>query len=146
MILHRQASAARGGASRAKVLLCVDDSQLALQVCAQVLSLHGYEVIAADNAEQALDALDGHPIDAIVTDYQMAGMNGGQLAAQVKSSAHPIPVLLYTGCADIPACAIACVDAIIPKGRTVGALLTAVDSCFALTPETSAHEVLELAQ
>ena len=138
MILHRHAPVSPGKLAKARVLLCVDDSDPAMLVCSQVLSLHGYEVIASDNAEQALQTFEDNAIDAIVTDYQMPGMNGGQLAAYVKLSSHPIPVLLYTGCTNIPASTIASVDAITPKGRTVGALLAAVDSFFAAISDANA--------
>jgi DNA-binding NtrC family response regulator len=144
MILHRQPSPPQDSVSNGKVLLCVDDSKLALLVCAQLLSRHGYGVIATDNAEQALDAIDRHIIDAVITDYEMPGMNGGELAAHVKSSAHPLPVLLYTGCADLPASAKACVDAILAKGRPVRDFLATVDSSLALSSRTLNSRILEL--
>jgi CheY-like chemotaxis protein len=131
MIIHLRASSVHESLSRPLVLLCVDDSQPGLLVRAHVLSKHGYEVIATDSAEQALDTLDRRNIDGIVTDYEMPGMNGGQLAACVKSSACPLPVLLHSGSTDIPASALLCVDAISPKGQTVERFLAAVDAFVA---------------
>ncbi len=128
MIVHLQGCSASERCSKPPVLLCVDDSAQALLARAHVLSSHGYEVIATDSPEQALGALWEHDVDAVVTDFEMPRMNGAQFAAKVKTGAFPCPILLYSGCADIPVSALHYVDAIAPKGQPVKHFLAQVDS------------------
>jgi CheY-like chemotaxis protein len=115
------------------MLLCVDDSKLALLVRAHVLSRHGYDVIAADNGAEALTALWEQRFDAIITDYEMPDMDGGQFAAHVKSGSRSCPILLHSGCAEIPVSATRHMDVVAPKGQPVAHFLAEIDSLVART-------------
>lgn len=128
MILHLQSSSTPDYGLRSPVLLCVDDARLALRLRADVLSRHGYNVIAVDNAEEALRVLWDHRVDGIITDYEMPGMDGGQFAAKVKFRAHSCPILLHSGCSDVPSSAMQHMDAVAPKGQSVASFLANVDS------------------
>jgi response regulator RpfG family c-di-GMP phosphodiesterase len=147
MILHLQPARACGRSLKSPVLLCVDDSKLALLASAHVLASHGYEVIATDNTDQAIRILLDYFIDAVVTDYEMPNMNGGQFAAYVKSCPSPRPVLLHSGCMGIPAYALRYVDVIAPKGQPIASFLADVESLLAQTfvLNVDLHTHLELA-
>jgi response regulator RpfG family c-di-GMP phosphodiesterase len=131
MIVHLQCSSASDPCSRRPVLLCVDDARSALLARAHVLSSHGYEVIATDSAEEALCALWEYPVNAIVTDYEMPGMNGAQFAAHVKRGSWACPILLHSGCTEIPPSALRYMDAFVAKGQSVSHFLREVDSFIA---------------
>ena len=137
MILHLQSSSATDHILRSPVLLCVDDAKSALLLRAHVLSRHGYNVIAVDNAVEALSALWEQQVDAIITDYEMPDMDGGEFAAHVKSGSHSCPILLHSGCADIPASAIRYMDVVAPKGQPVAHFLAEIDSLIARTSAAS---------
>jgi two-component system chemotaxis sensor kinase CheA len=72
--------------SRPRTLLFVDDSAFFRNMLTPVLKAAGYEVTAVAGAEDALACLRaGSAIDALVTDIEMPGMNGYELAAAVRS-------------------------------------------------------------
>ena len=60
-------------------VLLVDDEPAVLRVAARALTRHGWQVLAADSAESALDLLAADPppaLAAIVTDLVMPGQDG----------------------------------------------------------------------
>jgi two-component system chemotaxis sensor kinase CheA len=73
-------------ASKPHTLLFVDDSAFFRNMLTPVLKAAGYDVTAVAGAEDALACLrDGRAIDALVTDIEMPGMNGYELATAVRS-------------------------------------------------------------
>jgi two-component system response regulator AtoC len=75
-------------------VLVVDD-EIAMRFALQeVLEGHGYDVVTADSATQALTMLDG--IDVIVSDYSMPDMDGMQLLEKVRVASATVPVILVT--------------------------------------------------
>lgn len=86
-------------ANRDPVILCVDDESDMLTLLRLFLSARGLEVITASNAAQALDAIEEHRPDLIVTDCIMPGMNGLELCRELRDRAETrdIPIVLYSG-------------------------------------------------
>jgi signal transduction histidine kinase/CheY-like chemotaxis protein len=84
--------------SHGKILLVEDDDEVASLV-SEMLGQLGYEVTRAASAAAALGALaDGRPIDLIFSDVMMpGGMNGVELAQEVKRRRSDIPILLTSG-------------------------------------------------
>ncbi|VXB83404.1 response regulator [Brevundimonas sp. G8] len=86
------------------VVLVVDDDEAVRNVTAGYLSDLGYDVIEADSGGAALESLDHHDrIDAMVLDFAMPGMNGGELARELKARRPSAPILFATGYADAEA-------------------------------------------
>jgi two-component system, chemotaxis family, sensor kinase CheA len=72
-------------AVKARTLLFVDDSAFFRNMLTPVLKAAGYNVMAVSRAEDALECLrDGRTIDVVVTDIEMPGMNGYELAEAVR--------------------------------------------------------------
>jgi two-component system chemotaxis sensor kinase CheA len=66
-------------------LLLVDDSQFFRNMLAPLLNAAGFSVTSAVSAEEALAALrEGAPIDVLITDVDMPGMDGFALASAVR--------------------------------------------------------------
>jgi signal transduction histidine kinase/CheY-like chemotaxis protein len=84
--------------SEGRVLLVEDDDEVAALV-SDMLDQLGYEVTRTSNAAAALGALaDGRPIDIIFSDVMMpGGMNGVELAREIKKRRSDIPILLTSG-------------------------------------------------
>ncbi len=63
-----------------------DDHQIVIDGLSSVLGKYNQlEIVAtANDGQQMLDLLQDHPVDVLLTDVMMPGMNGKQLAAQVK--------------------------------------------------------------
>jgi CheY-like chemotaxis protein len=81
-----------------RILLVEDDDEVAALV-SEMLGQLGYEVTRAASAVAALGALaDGRAIDLIFSDIMMpGGMNGVELAREIKRRRSDIPVLLTSG-------------------------------------------------
>ena len=67
-------------------LLLVDDSPFFRNLMRPQLSVAGYDVVAVEDAQAALDLRDnGVEFDAIVSDIEMPGMNGFEFARTVRA-------------------------------------------------------------
>jgi len=65
-------------------ILLVDDSPMAREPLARLLAYEGYEVLAAANGLEAIEALRDHPIDLLLLDVIMPKMNGIQLLESLR--------------------------------------------------------------
>ena len=84
--LSPRLSAKPGRANRAVRLLLVDDSQFFRNMLAPLLQASGYEVTLAASGAEALSLKDsGAEFDLIVSDLDMPGMDGIELAERVKA-------------------------------------------------------------
>ncbi len=78
-------------------ILVVDDSATDRLLAGGLLSKQSdLKVIYAQDGEDALEQIDLHLPDAVVTDLQMPVMDGLQLTAEIKRQHPLIPVLLMT--------------------------------------------------
>ena len=82
---------------RLRVLL-VDDEDIVRAATAEMIRDLGHQVDEANGASEAIARLeDGLEIDAVVTDYMMPGINGGDFARRLEATHPHLPVLLITG-------------------------------------------------
>ena len=79
-------------------VLIVEDDQVLRDLISRVLETEGYRVAAASDGEAALLAFDDEgPIELLVADWQIPGMTGVELAAELRRRQPGLPVLLVTG-------------------------------------------------
>lgn len=81
------------------IILVVDDSFTILEAVRQVLQPAGYRVLSADNGYSALETcrtFEG-PIDLLLTDLVMPGMDGLELAGSITASRPYTRVLYMSG-------------------------------------------------
>ena len=83
-------------------ILVVEDNEDVRELAETMLESAGYAVVSAPSGEQALDLLDGGgAVDLVFTDVMMpGGMNGLQLADQVRVRRPGTPILVTTGYMD----------------------------------------------
>jgi signal transduction histidine kinase/CheY-like chemotaxis protein len=88
-------------AHRGNVLLVEDDEEVAALVAEMLVQL-GYAVTRASSAKAALGALaNGRQVDIILSDIMMpGGMNGVDLARELRRRRPDVPVLLTSGYAE----------------------------------------------
>lgn len=81
-----------------KTVLVVDDSFSIRESIAFFLSETGFEIIKAQDGQDALNQLDGKTIDLILTDLHMPKMNGIELISNVRKidQYKRVPILLLT--------------------------------------------------
>ncbi len=80
-------------------ILCVDDEPGILKFLEAVLAPKGYEVIKAENGEEALEKLKEKGIDLVISDVKMPKVDGFQVCRRIKEdpASRNIPVILITG-------------------------------------------------
>jgi len=76
-------------------ILIVDDDDDTAVLLRDSLRKRGFDVDAVNSGQQALERLRTDPADVVVTDVQMAGMNGIELCGELRSR-HPdlLPIVL----------------------------------------------------
>ncbi|MBJ7406109.1 MAG: response regulator [Bradyrhizobium sp.] len=87
--------------NQGQILLVEDDDEVAALV-SEMLGQLGYDVTRAASAAAALGALaDGRSVDVVFSDIMMpGGMNGVELAHEIKKRRSDIPILLTSGYAE----------------------------------------------
>lgn len=76
-------------------ILLVEDNPHIMKINAEVLALHGYEVLRAETAAEARKQLSWHPVNLIVLDIMLPDGNGVELCRELKLRYH-IPILFLT--------------------------------------------------
>lgn len=94
-----------GGAtmSRDQIVLIVDDEpdiRDSLQMLLEA-GLESIQVAVADGGQAALDILQRRPVDLIITDYKMPGMNGLEFLGRAQKIAPKTPRILVTAFPDL---------------------------------------------
>ncbi|WP_322060080.1 response regulator [Paraburkholderia sp. J63] len=79
-------------------ILLVDDEPEILTACHLILSNAGYEVRCASHGLEALECIEQHVPDLIITDWTMPVMDGAELCRRIRARpelAH-VPLLIHT--------------------------------------------------
>lgn len=110
-------------ANPAETVLCVDDELVGLEVRRILLEREGYRVLTAANGAEGLNLFQQNCVSAVVLDYSMPGMDGGQVAEAMRQSNPLVPILLLSAYVSLPDEVIARVDRYITKGDGAKPLL-----------------------
>lgn len=92
-----------------EIILVAEDENMVRSSVVRILKRQNYDVIAAQNGEEALEMYHGSEmrIDLLLTDVIMTGITGEALADQLKALRPELPVLFMSGYTE---------DAIVNKG------------------------------
>ena len=82
-------------------VLVVDDDHHMLEALLLLLSAYEYNVVTADNAAEALEKMSEDDVDIVMTDIQMPGMSGLELAGKIHGLYPETPVLIMTAFAEL---------------------------------------------
>lgn len=89
-------------------VLIVDDDPAMIAMVQEILALAHCEVLVAANGEEGVQLLrtaqaNGHPVDAVLLDVLLPGLDGFHILEQVKADPdlQQIPVLLVTGVGEV---------------------------------------------
>ena len=77
-------------------VLIVDDDRDMCRLLAADLAHRGFEVTWRTSADAALEAVGTAEVDAVVTDVNMAGMNGLELCERIVADHPDVPVTMLT--------------------------------------------------
>jgi DNA-binding NtrC family response regulator len=90
------ASEASVGRSGSLSLLVVDDEVTTQSLCKDVAKTLGFQVHLSSTTEQALDVLNQHPIDMVLTDLQVPQIGGLELIRHIRAEGLQVPIIVLT--------------------------------------------------
>jgi len=120
-VVHQLRTIRRG---TMKAILFVDDHEVLARLSCQILEMQGYRAEYAYTAGDALAKFEREQFDLLVTDYRMNGMNGLELAREIRQRRPQLPVIMVSGFAPQEGCPE--VDLWLEKHELFPALLDAV--------------------
>jgi CheY-like chemotaxis protein len=83
--------------ARRKRVLVVDDERIIADTLATIFRNAGYEAVPAYDGASALSQCASFPPDLVITDVVMPGMNGIEMAIQVKQRYPACKILMFSG-------------------------------------------------
>jgi CheY-like chemotaxis protein len=113
------------------LVLCVDDEQVGLQVRKILLERAGYRVLTALDGSAGLEVFAQQPVHAVVLDYSMPGMHGGEVAARMRQIKPEVPILLLSAYIGLPVEVTSLVDLYMTKGEGAPLLLQKLSTLLA---------------
>jgi len=105
------------------LVLCVDDEVVGLQVRKILLERAGYRVLTASDGPSGLEVFSSEPVEAVVLDYSMPGMHGGEVAVRMRQVKPKIPILLLSAYMGLSPEVTSLVDLYMTKGEGAPVLL-----------------------
>lgn len=117
-----------------QLVLCVDDDVVGLGVRKILLERSGYKVLTAEDGHSGLELFAEHPVDAVVLDYAMPGMHGGEVAQQMRQTKPEVPILMLSAYVDLPTEVTSLVNLYMTKGEGAVALLSKLGNLFLSSP------------
>ena len=85
-----------------QTILVVDDDESILHVLEARLEAAGFSALLAREASSALQLLQQHEVDLVISDVKMPGMDGKQLLREIQSRWTGLPVIVLTAYASVP--------------------------------------------
>ncbi len=86
-------------------VLVVDDVRLmAEQYAYDLARVGGFDVAVAEGGAAALDAMSRDPVDCLVLDLEMPGMDGFEVLRRLMQKGDETPVIVYTGTGSYDRC------------------------------------------
>jgi CheY-like chemotaxis protein len=116
------------------LVLCVDDEPIGLQVRKILLERAGYRVLTAEDGQVGLSLFNKQPVEVVVLDYSMPGMDGGEVATRMRQIKPKVPILLLSAYVGLPSDVTSLVDLYMTKGEGPEKLLQRLGSLLQVAP------------
>lgn len=115
-----------------RTVLVVDDQEDVLGIITAFLESVGAEVAQSSEPGDVIEALQDDPDgwDLLITDFDMPGMNGSELATAARAHAPSLPIVLVTALAGVAGRDTGMFDAVLGKPVDKGALVTAAEAAI----------------
>jgi len=108
--------------------LCIDDDEAGLLLRQLLLEAEGYEVLTAVSGQGGLSLLEKHNVDAVILDYAMPTMNGGEVAGVIRRKWPTLPLIMLSGYTEaVPNEIRTLVNAFVSKGGSTPELLNIIE-------------------
>jgi CheY-like chemotaxis protein len=113
------------------VILCVDDEPAVLRPIEIMLQRRGFRVVVANDGASAIELFRHIAFHAVVLDYSMPDLSGGEVARVLRGKNPQIPIILHTGYKELSDPLLANVTCTLPKG-SLGFLVTKLNDLLHL--------------
>ena len=70
-----------------KHCLVVDDSKIVRKIVRKIVENLGFGVIEAEHGREAIDQIRAHPVDVIISDWNMPVMDGMECMKEIRADA-----------------------------------------------------------
>jgi CheY-like chemotaxis protein len=117
------------------LVLIIDDETVGIEVRRMLLERAGYRVLTAIDGSTGIELFAAQPVEAVVLDFSMPGMNGGEVARTLRSIKPAVPILMLSAYTSLPVEVASLVNLSMTKGEGAPALLKKLGSL--LTPVSS---------
>lgn len=121
----------------AKRILVVEDHSDIVMALEEMFKAWGFEVETAVNGVEAIELLQGTPVDGMILGIIMPQMNGFEVVRYLRENGSKIPVIVYSAIASVlhqnnpqDAYLMSNVQALLTKPVSRDELKAAVDRCF----------------
>jgi len=129
-------------------ILAVDDNRNALEIIRRILGQSGYQVSTCENVQDAVNLLNDHHFDLVITDMKMPKHSGFELIRHISENFYDTAVIMITGYPSIEGAVEAIkigADDFLAKPYTEDELMAVVRQTFErLTARRTAQSTLEL--
>lgn len=78
------------------VILIIEDDISILRALKDNLSIEGYQVITATDGREGLSAALNKPVDLLLLDIMLPGMNGYEICRRLKKEKPDLPIIMIT--------------------------------------------------
>ena len=112
---------------RRPLILCVDDEWNGLEGRKMLLEDAGCNVLVATGGADALQLFASHPVDLVLLDYHMPGMNGDVVAEHMKAGQPDVLIALLSADDGLPESALRWVDGFVSKSESPANLLQIIE-------------------
>ena len=116
-------------------ILCIDDHWNGLIGHKILLENNGYKVLEATGGDEGMKLFLSHPVDAVVLDYRMPGINGDVVAAKMKRVKSHVPIMLLSDYGPLPQSKLEAVDTFLSKSQPPTILLSTLQDLLNSRPK-----------
>ncbi|WP_417455936.1 response regulator [Kordiimonas sp.] len=130
-------------------VLVVEDEEAVRDYVSRVLTMHGHTVLVANDGAQAVELMNDHHFDLLLSDIAMPMMDGISLALKVRATRPHVPIILMTGFANERQRAhnlSLLIEGLLSKPFTMDQLLGAVNKALANRRKQEREETEEVLQ
>lgn len=82
---------------RQSVVLCIDDNATGLNTRKVLLEAKDFRVFTAQDGPAGFAIANSEQIDVVILDFRLPGMDGGEVAKELRTTHPEIPILLLSG-------------------------------------------------
>jgi len=125
--------------SHSYTVLVADDNEVAQRLCRRVLEKAGHKVLTASDGQEAVNLALGNPLDMILMDVAMPGMDGLEAMRQIKAQKPSLRIVIasaHSMASDRERFLAAGADDVLSKPFKLTELTAVVDRLAGQAPES----------